>query len=257
LSERKPIFLHPRSLSIWAARKASVINKFGKTIHIYMKKMNSRKPLALTILLAAVVSSAFTTHAAVAPIQLFNTGVNGTGSLLPNTTLDPHYSVVSAPGAYTTAYTGTGTDVPAMPWMAEGPNSRWIGVTPWMAEWRPAGTYDFRTTFDLSGLVPSTASISLKIAADDYCSVLLNGAPTGITTANAGFYSLASYNLSTGFVSGVNTLDFQVNEIGSTPSGLRVELSGLATVVPEPTTAALALLGGLLLVALRRTQPAH
>lgn len=186
-----------------------------------------------------------------ASIQLYNTGVNGVGGLLGNAAVDSHYSVVAAPGPYTTAYTGNGGVLPTG-WIADGPASRWIGVTSFMGEWRPTGTYTFRTTFNLTGLNPSSASISLNIASDNNCDVFLNGVHTGITTPFAGFSSFSAYNINSGFLPGINTLDFSVYEPGSTPSGLRVQISGNANVVPEPTAIALIGMGAMMLVGFRR-----
>ena len=209
------------------------------------------------ILLGSVILVAAQIVTMAASIQLYNTGVTGGGGLLGNVTADPHYSVIAAPGPFTTAYTGNGSDVSAMPWLADGPNSRWIGVTPWMGEWRTTGTYTFRTAFDLTGMIPSSASISLNIASDNTCDVYLNGVHAGITTPFAGFASFSAYSINTGFINGVNTLDFSVYEPGSTPSGLRVELTGTANAVPEPTVVVLAGLAGLSLIAVRRKQQAQ
>ncbi len=186
-------------------------------------------------------------------IQLYNTGVNGIGGQLPNATADSHYALISAPGAYATAYTGNGSDV--YPWLADGPNSRWIGASTWLNEWLPSGNYVYRTTFDLSGMIPSSASISLKLASDDVCDVFLNGVATGIATSSFGFTNFSAFSITTGFINGVNTLDFRVNNGDVPPSnrtGLRTELSGYAVIVPEPASAALVGFGGILLVALRR-----
>jgi hypothetical protein len=222
-----------------------------------MNKTNSKHYLKSAIaIVGAALFSVSQTGATTASIQLYNTGVNGSGGLLSDSTIDPHYSVIAAPSPYTTAYTGNGSDVSAMPWLADGPNSRWIGVTAWMGEWRPTGTYTFRTTFDLSGMIPSSASINLSIVSDNTCNVYLNGVHTGITTPFAVFDSFSAYSISAGFVNGLNTLDFEVYEPGSTPSGLRVELSGYATPVPEPTVAGLAGLAGMVLIFIRRRQEA-
>lgn len=186
-----------------------------------------------------------------ASIQVYNTGVNSGGGLLGDAAVDSHYSVIAAPGPYTTAFTGNGVVLPTG-WIADGPASRWIGVTSFMGEWRPTGTYTFRTTFDLTGLDSSSASLSLSIASDNNCDVFLNGVHTGITTPFAGFSSFSNYSVNSGFLAGINTLDFSVFELGSTPSGLRVELSGTANAVPEPTAIALIGIGAMMLVGLRR-----
>ncbi len=212
-----------------------------------MKIIQFPKNFVATIAILTAMNSG----AMAASIQLYNTGVNGGGGLLGDAAVDSHYSVIAAPGPYTTAYTGNGVGLPGG-WMAEGPASRWIGVTSFMGEWRPTGTYTFRTSFDLTGLNPSSASISLSIASDNNCDVFLNGVHTGITTPFAGFSSFSAYSINSGFLPGINTLDFSVYELGSTPSGLRVQLTGTANVVPEPTSVTLIGLCGMMLFALRR-----
>lgn len=216
-----------------------------------MTKTNPRnylvwiKALVSTVLLCA----ASLQPADAATIQLFNTGVNASGGLLPNSTVDPHYSLVSAPAPFTTAYTGNGNN--DVQWLADGPNSRWLGVSTWLAEWRPTGTYTYRTTFDLSGMIPSSATINISIASDNTCDVFLNGAHTGITTPYEGFRAFSSYTINSGFTDGLNTLDFSVYEPGSTPSGLRVEMTGYATAVPEPTVLGIAGLAALASLAIQ------
>ncbi len=106
----------------------------------------------------------------------------------------------------------------------------------------PPGSYDYTTTFDLSGRNATTASITGKWSADNYgIDIFLNGAPTNNTATD--FYSFYRFAITSGFVDGVNTLDFRVyNAPGadSNPTGLRTELVGTAD-VPEP--ASLTLLG--------------
>jgi hypothetical protein len=212
----------------------------------------SVKSLVTIAITCATIANATTTTTA--PIQLFNTGIDAGGNLLPNGTVDPHYALVSAPNPFTAAFTGNGSDVQLMPWLQEGPNSRWIGPTAWMGEWRPTGNYTYRTTFDLTGLIPSTATISLNIASDNTANVYLNGVHTGIITSFAGFSSFSNYAISSGFVAGVNTLDFEVYEPGNTPSGLRVEMSGYAAVVPEPGVVAMfSLMGIVFFISQRKT----
>lgn len=213
-----------------------------------MNKNISQKLIATAAILAIANIAAFS-----AAIPVFNTGVNNSGGLLPNTTVDSHYSLIAAPSPYNTAYTGRGNEMAlGLPWLTEGPTSRWVNPSSWLGEWMPTGTYTYRTTFSLSGLNPGTASLNLNIASDNTCNVFLNGVHAGITTPFAGFSSFSAYNISSGFVNGLNTLDFEVFELGNTPSGLRVELTGTAAVVPEPTSLALIGLGGMMLVGLRR-----
>ena len=75
--------------------------------------------------------------------------------------------------------------------------------------------------------------------------ILINGTSTGQTTAFDSFLRYTLFSVTTGFVAGVNSLDFVVNNgTGSAnPTGLRVEFTtAQATRIPEP--------GSLLLVGL-------
>jgi len=78
-----------------------------------------------------------------------------------------------------------------------------------------SGTYAYRITFDLAGLDPATAAIQGSWSTDNFgLDVLLNGASTGNTHAAeppSMFTYFAAFTISTGFVAGVNTLDFVVN----------------------------------------------
>jgi hypothetical protein len=83
--------------------------------------------------------------------------------------------------------------------------------------------------------------------------ILLNGISTGNT--GSGFSPFKDLSIKSGFVAGVNTLDFIVYNAGG-PTGLRTQPAGVTQVqVPEP--ASLALVGvGLLGVGLIRRRRA-
>jgi hypothetical protein len=226
-----------------------------RKVSMKIRNLPSLRTLAKACI-ATILLAAATSHATVASIQIFNTGVNGSGALLANNVADPHYSLIAAPAPYTTAMTGDGANDFA--WLPDGPNSRWIGVTPWLAEWVPIGTYVYRTTFDLTGFNPSTATVNLDLASDNECRVFLNGVDTGILTGAESFTSFCSLSITNGFVNGLNTLDFELNNATTpgapthNPSGLRVELSGYATAIPEPTALAFAGLATLFVALERR-----
>mgnify|MGYP003502844548 CR=1 FL=1 len=77
--------------------------------------------------------------------------------------------------------------------------------------------------------------------------VLINGTSTGHALPNFGWPSLHGFAIDSGFIAGINTLDFVLQNQGG-PTGLRVEMSGTAF-VPEPTSMALmALVGAALLM---------
>ena len=188
-------------------------------------------------------------------IPIFNTGVDASGFVLANGTLgDPHYTLTTAPGGTTSLRIMTSVGgFPIGPWLGDNTLSTWIGPDNDTQANGPAGNYTYRTTFDLTGLTPGTANLTGQWATDNPgVDILLNGVSTGITAS--GFTSWTGFTLSSGFVAGVNTLDFVVNNQGG-PTGLRVEISGTAssagTATPEPT-AFLLLTGGLAGLALLR-----
>lgn len=109
------------------------------------------------------------------------------------------------------------------------------------------GNYTYRTTFSLNGFIASSASIAGRWSVDNAgVNIVLNGVSTGLSS-NDGFQAFKTFSISSGFVSGLNTIDFVVSNFGG-PTGLRAELSGDATasvLIPEP--ASLLVLGGTLL----------
>ncbi len=165
-----------------------------------------------------------------------------TGEGLPTGVVDPKFTIISAPtGA--TLNTGDSTDTIApitSPAYAKAPaGSQWIGPNLDNKTQQPPGNYDFRTTFSLAGLDPSTAKITALIGADNgIADIKLNGVSLGISGGSLG--SLMGITMATGFRSGLNTLDFIVNNDKSGgPTALMVSETGTAEPVPEPSTLAL------------------
>ena len=86
-----------------------------------------------------------------------------------------------------------------------------------------------------------TASISGYWAVDDVgIDILLNGVSTGLTTP-AGFFALNPFTLNSGFVSGVNTLDFVAVDsyllggfLVSSVQGVATPLNSSTSSVPGP-----------------------
>lgn len=109
------------------------------------------------------------------------------------------------------------------------------------------GPYTYQTQFDLTGMLPSTAILNLEIAADDILKdVLLNGVSQGITDSTLHYTVPISATINSGFISGVNTLQFIViNNNGNTeynngggtpnPTSLWVQVYGTAQTVDGTT----------------------
>lgn len=172
---------------------------------------------------------------------LFNTGVDAAGNVLPDGTLgDPHYKLTSVPGGSTTdilVRTSAG-GYPIPPYMGDNTMSRWIGPNNNPQIGGPAGDYTYRTTFDLTGYNPLTALISGNWAVDDAgVKIVFNGnvIPSGVPN----YTTFASFFINSGFLPGVNTLDFVVLnsfQAPGSPTALRVEMRGDVAPVPEPST---------------------
>jgi uncharacterized repeat protein (TIGR01451 family) len=179
------------------------------------------------------------------PLGLFNTGVRGSGGLLADGEMDPHYLLWESPDP---SFPGPGTwvalssDWPFGFWLPDGPDSKWISPRSDVSEGNNGGVYVYRTTFDLTGLDPATAAINGRWASDNEgLDLQLNGASTGISHFGTGtFAAFAAFSITNGFVPGTNTLDFVVHQDATgTATGLRVELSGTAEapVIPGPVVA--------------------
>lgn len=168
---------------------------------------------------------------------LFNTGLNNEGALLGAEELDPHWKLLeSADPEFTGPDLFTLTPgFPVGPWIAEGPNSRWIAPRPQQGTGNAEGNYTYRITFNLTGFDPTTASISGQWSTDNNGSdILINGTATGQGNT-AQFGGWTQFRVTSGFVAGENTLDFVVNNASPTPNptGFRAELTG--TVLPPNT----------------------
>lgn len=217
-----------------------------------------------------VVTAGFTTAPAQAAaiVGSINTGVDGVGGLLALGALDPHYVMTASadpatpgPATYVASPAGGPFGFPLQggSWNANGPLSQWI--VPYadgevsLATASAPGGYTFRTTFDLTGFVVSTAQITGQWAADEGgLDILLNGVSTGLSTPAPGFLGFTPFNIAAGFVAGVNTLDFvifNIPQLTGNPIGLRVE--GIVSAVPAPGSLALLALG-LAALGLRRSR---
>jgi len=196
--------------------------------------------LKRTILaVCALLALMGTAHAAT--INIFNTGVDASGNPLPDGTIgDLHYTLITVPGGTTDIRVRTLTGgFPVGPWLADDPISAWIGPNNDSQDDGPIGTYIYRTTFSLTGLIPATAILTGQWATDNPgTDIRINGNSTGISSCC--FTSWTPFTISSGFVAGTNTLDFVVVNQGG-PTGLRTEISGTAnsvsgSSVPEPAS---------------------
>lgn len=205
-----------------------------------------------TLIAAALAIAAISSAHAATIAGLKNTGIGASG------TLDSNYKLTAA--SSDTTITATKPTItfdnqwPITPWMTNASSgaSKWITPTASQSQSfdaSSAGSYTYSLSFDLTGYNATTASFAGRLAADNAVTVKLNNQV--ISTA-AGFTDWTSFNAASGFVSGVNKLDFVVTnwqQNGGNPTGLRVEFgtSSIAAPVPEPETYAM-MLGGLALM---------
>lgn len=171
-----------------------------------------------TVLLASAFVLPLSAKADSVPV--FSTGVNGVGALLAVNVSDPHYIITSSPCGATAAFTET----PFTTYAHNTLTSQWVTSSCQL----DVGNFLYETTFSLAGLDASTAELTGSWATDNEGSISLNGATTGMTLPAAAFGSLTSFTISSGFVSGLNTLVFDVHNDGSL-SGLQVNLTGTAS----------------------------
>ncbi len=200
-------------------------------------------PYAIAICLVALSSGV----AAAAPITtLFSTGVDSAGNPLALGAADTHYTVNENAGNLARV-----VNPPHPLYVPNDANSQWI----WQqADGLPGSvTRTFRTTFDLTGFNPNDVRINGFWAVDNNgLDILLNGASTGVSLLGSPFSNFTTLNplsISSGFIVGVNTLEFVVQDLGP-PGAFRAQLSAFS--IPEPGTLALFGLGLLGAVFARR-----
>ena len=196
------------------------------------------------ILLLAAMSVALNAT----PLTVYNTGVDAAHAVLAAGSTDPHYTNLTAPVLV------EGTINAA--WIPNTTTSKWVGPDANDGGSFSGGNYSltYRTTVDLTGFSAASAAITGRWATDNTgVDILLNGVSKGLTST--GFSAYSNFALSSGFVSGVNTIDFSWANSGG-PGGLRVEFltanANLNSQTPEPASIALMLSGVAALAFFRR-----
>jgi hypothetical protein len=158
---------------------------------------------------------------------LFSTGVDATGAPLAVGAVDPHYVLTSddpaRPGPNALVVS------PVTGWIANTPTSNWVSA---QANGFGANlaNYTYTTTFTLAGVDPTTVTINGSWACDDSCVIKLNGTVVAAASyAAPGWLAAAPFTIPAGspFVTGTNTLAFEVTNSGGGASGLQiVSISG-------------------------------
>jgi hypothetical protein len=212
----------------------------------------TRRSLLLALGLAAVLASSQARADSIT--TLYSTGVDNNHALLGASAPDTHYTMAAGSSDGTAGLTPfvVPPGFPIPPWVANTPTAQWI--TPRAFE-AVDGPFNYETTFNLTGLVPSTASITGTLSADDQVvGVELNGVLVvpPITTPDQSYTSLHAFSITSGFVNGINTLEFLTSNNHGIVTGFIADMTGTATAVPEPASIALLGIGMTGFLAFRR-----
>ena len=157
--------------------------------------------------------------------QLFSTGMDNNGQPLPLNAQDPHYSMTPTFGSYVWPTTPPYV-APAVPGWWAPPNdnaSQWLSP---FANWASSGgTFSYQISFNLSNCAANSVQIAGRWEADNQGQIFLNGnlVPGGVIN-NPGFLAFQNFTINSGFVAGLNTIEFRVVNLGSL-TGLRVEFT--------------------------------
>jgi len=168
----------------------------------------------------------FTTSSPPPPLTIFNTGVDGNGDALGDRVLDPHWTLTTSPDPTYNGpelYTVKSDEFPIPPWIANTSDSMWICPRQDATDVAD-GDYVYQLQFDLTGYDPGAVQITGQFSVDNSLTdVEINGTSTGVS--DAGFGTWHAFGISSGFTTGINTLEFFVNNNGAGPAGLRVEMT--------------------------------
>jgi len=162
---------------------------------------------------------------------LYSTGLDDNYNLLADGETDNHYELISSsdvnfPGPESKVVLSNA--YPMNVWLPNNERSKWIAPRTDAGLFNEAGTYVYRIKFDLSKFKPGTAIVAgLWTTDDNGIDILINGKRTGNFTPLAAFYGMFPFEIRSGFIDGINTIDFVVHNYIA-PSGLRVEIMGKA-----------------------------
>jgi hypothetical protein len=144
---------------------------------------------------------------------LFRTGFDDNYIQLEDGVVDPHYTLWDSADV-----AALGPDLIALPvtdntYNANDENSRWI--SPYSTLGGTRGSFTYRTKFVVDSADPSAATLTASILTAGPTTILLNGKATGVANPTPPFpgpyRNLFTFTLTNGFVAGVNTLDFVVD----------------------------------------------
>jgi hypothetical protein len=177
-----------------------------------------------------------------------STGTDAAGSLLSEGAIDPNWTITAKPGGVTGSFPAFATKGDPV-WFPNRNSSRWISTKPDARTNELPGNYTYRTSFDLTGYDLTTVQIRMQISVDDeLVDVKLNGQSTGLKVPifadGSAFMMSREMQITSGFVAGMNTLEFIVNNqnVGNNPTGIQaqMEFASVPQRLPVPTWRAIA-----------------
>lgn len=161
--------------------------------------------------------------------SLRNTGIDAGGAAQPAGAVSPFWFFLINPDSASTNAIVANEGFPIPPWLANNATSKWIGPRATLGDANIAsGNYRYRTSFDLSGRDTNTVLLIGRWASDNGgVAVYVNGNPVTVPLS-PGFDSWTGFTITSSnvnFLSATNTIDFEINNAGAGPTGLRVEFT--------------------------------
>ncbi len=153
---------------------------------------------------------------------VFNTGVDDMGALLPDGTVDTHYTLVVNPdgtGAGPLVQDGTRFPINDHTWV-HADDSKWIGPR-FETSGSAGGDYVYRMNLNVTGYDLSSLRFVGEWATDNGgTDITINGNSTG--TTSGGFGAFTPFTINTGFIDGANQVEFKLNNASLGYTGLQV-----------------------------------
>ncbi|MCA9217145.1 MAG: PEP-CTERM sorting domain-containing protein [Planctomycetales bacterium] len=204
--------------------------------------LTKRTLFMLTMVVVSTQSTSLLAQPAV-DYGLFNSGVDDSQMALADNAVDPHYELIDPSHVIGDAIVATSAGgFPIPPWLDDTHVSAWITPsvdTNGPGDFDGSPSYVYRTTFNLNDIDIDRLVIDGQWASDNSGQdILLNGESLGFVNT-AQFGGFTPFTLDFGFVNGLNTLDFVINNGANEdnpdgPTGVRVEFDGNGTAAPPP-----------------------
>ena len=211
-----------------------------------------KKVFCTLFMIMGVVIYTISVEATPVTITIFGSGKDNLGNFLPGGAVDPHYTITGYPGTNTGSISAVVVNAGGLP---HGTIAEENSLSP---DVQGTGDYTYSTTFDLTGLNISTASLTGTWGGDDDPGgVFLNGIVipyTPLTGPGLGFFG-GTYTAASGFLPGVNTLSFEIDQADNYYDYANIgdgTVSANAISTPEPGSATLVTFGLMTFAWMRR-----